>query len=77
MSASVFINHKGELEYRNIATQNIKFQSATSDEQLLNASTIGTLLQRIEALERYVLAHQETYTIQDANGNVIRLTRAG
>lgn len=76
MSASVLINNKGELEYSNITTQNLKVYSS-SDTHTISVDTINVLLQRIEALERYVLAHQETYTIQNADGTVVRLTRAG
>ena len=72
MSVATIINQYGELEYKKIATNNVRLTSLTQ-EQNITAEIIKNLLDRISALEDYVLAHQATYTIANADGNPIKL----
>ena len=75
MSVASIVNSKGELQYDKIAVSNVRFINAVPNENLSGA-IIKALLLRIEALETYILAHQETYIIQDAEGNHVRLVVA-
>lgn len=74
MSVATILNDRGEIEYPNIATDNVRFKSNTQ-EQNLSASIIQTLINRIEVLEQYILAHQETYHIFDGKGDILRVRK--
>lgn len=47
--------------------------AAESDKSLMAADLVQNLTERIQALETYVLAQQETYPICDAEGRTVRL----
>jgi len=72
MSLATIINKSGELEYKKIATNNVRLTSLTQ-EQNITAEIIKNLLDRISVLEDYVLAHQATYTITNVDGVPIKL----
>jgi hypothetical protein len=74
MSYSQLLNGQGELTYPKLATHQVRlFAGAAESDKNLTAALLQNLTERIQALEGYVLALQETYQILDAQGNPVRL----
>lgn len=73
MSVASLLRDDG-LYYGNLITNNLQLEDKIAVTNV-NGSYIRYLEERVQALETYILALQETYQIIDADGNTVRLIR--
>lgn len=73
MSVASLLRDDG-LYYGNLITNNLQLEDRITVTNI-NGSYVRFLEERVQALETYILALQETYQIVDAEGNTIRLSR--
>lgn len=73
MSVASLLRDDG-LYYGKLITNNLQFEDRITVTNI-NGSYVRFLEERVQALETYILALQETYNIVDAEGNTVRLSR--
>lgn len=73
MSVASLLRDDG-LYYSNLITNNLQLEDKIAVTNV-NGSYIRFLEERVQALETYVLALQQTYKIVDAEGRVVELHR--
>lgn len=73
MSVASLLRDDG-LYYGNLITNNLQLEDRITVTNI-NGSYVRFLEERVQALETYILALQETYNIVDAEGNTVRLSR--